>query len=345
MKRKNYVVPVLVFILALLLIGLFRFKPWQHKAPLVNSQGAAIKVLTVGFLPVTCHLTCPVTAFASKTSSTMRFDSRLYHDWPTVAEAFKSGRLNATFMLAPMAMQMASEGVGCKIVYLGHRDGSTMIIAKNSTAKSLKDLEGKEIAIPSFESNQYLVLLHAMQAQGVPKNSIKFVQLAPPDMPSALAAHAIAGYFVGEPFAGAAQLSGVGKVLYYSYQLWPHFISCVLVVSDSLIKNHPNQIRDLVRGIAESGKWADTHRLLAARIGAHYYHQKVKLLDFVLTNPPGRVKYEHLTPTDADMLDIERNAYAAGILKKMIPLSQFLDRQFIPKTIPNVNINALSCPP
>ncbi len=338
----------IILIAAVLIIALFilRKQPWKQKpVSLSAAAGGKRKVLEVGFLPVTCHLTCPVTSFASKTSVTgTEFDSHLYHDWPTVAEAFKSGRLQATFMLAPMAIKLNEEGVPCKIVYLGHRDGSTMMVLKNGPIHSLKDLAGKTVAIPSFESNQYLVLLYAMKHQGVNSASVHFVQMAPPDMPSALQTHAIDSYFVGEPFAGASQMAGYGKVLYYSYQLWPRFISCVLVVSDSLIQKHPDEVKDLVRGIADSGKWADTHRLQAAKLAAPYFRQNPKLLDFVLTNPPGRVKYEHLTPTDAEMMEIEKHAQEAGIINKIIPVSQFLDREFIPKHIVASHINMASAP-
>jgi len=42
------------------------------------------------FLPVTCHLTCPVTDYASKTSSTTRFESERFTDFPAVVETLKS---------------------------------------------------------------------------------------------------------------------------------------------------------------------------------------------------------------------------------------------------------------
>ena len=89
---------------------------------------------------------------------------------------------------------------------------------------------------------------------------IKFVVMAPPDMPTALAAHAIDGYFVGEPHAAKAEMDGTGRVLYLAKDIWPHFISCALVVREDLIKQHPDQVRDLVHGIAASGAWAETHR-------------------------------------------------------------------------------------
>src|SRR5467141_1328593 len=129
--------------------------------------------LKVGFLPVTCHLTCPVTDFANRTSPTHRFESQRFTDFATVVESVKGGRLDATFMIAPLAMKLREQGVPVKIVYLGHRDGSTVIVRKDLPAESLRDLRGKTFAIPSKYSNQYLVIRKLMDDQGVGQDEIR----------------------------------------------------------------------------------------------------------------------------------------------------------------------------
>src|SRR5499427_7782489 len=261
-----------------------------------------------------------------------------FTDFPTVVESIKSGRLEATFMIAPLAMKLREQGVPVKILYLGHRDGSTVMVQKDSPAKSLRDLRGKVFAIPSKYSNQNLVIHKLMEDQGVKPDEIRFVEMPPPDMPGALAAKAIDAYFIGEPHAARAELDGSGRVLYLAKDIWPHFISCVLVASEKLIKERPAVVRDLVRGIAESGEWAETHRLDAAKVVAPYYNQDRKLLEFVLTQPPDRVSYRQLTPTDEDMRQIMHYALKAGILHHEISLGDLLDRRFIPDKIQPANI-------
>jgi NitT/TauT family transport system substrate-binding protein len=319
----------------LAILTVLRYKPWAWYGSSLGggARNAARERLTVGYLPVTCHLTCPVTSFATQTSTTTRFDSQLYMDFPTMAESMKAGRLDATFMIAPLAMKLREQGLPVKILYLGHRDGSTVIVRKDLPATSLRDLRGKTFAIPSKYSNQNLVIHKLMEEQGVGPDEIRFVELPPPDMPSALAAKAIDAYFVGEPYAARAELDGSGRVLYYAKDIWPHFISCVLVVHERLIQERPAVVRDLVRGIAESGEWAETHRIDAARLAAPYFWQDEGLLRYVLTEPPDRVSYRMLTPTDQEMLEIRDMALKAGILEKPIELKDFLDRSFIPAEI------------
>jgi len=328
---------LLGLILLIAVLAFIRFKPWRLRGN--NQQQAQARAeLKVGFLPVTCHLTCPVTDYATRTSTQTRFESQRFTDFPTVVESIKSGRLDATFMIAPLAMKLREQGVPVKICYLGHRDGSTVIVRKDLPAQSLRDLKGKTFAIPSKYSNQYLVITKLMADQGVDPKDIKFVELPPPDMPGALAAKAIDAYFVGEPHAAKAEMDGTGRVLYHAKDIWPHFISCVLVVTDKLIKERPDVVRDLVRGIAESGEWAETHRTEAAKVVSPYFRQDEKLVRYVLTQPPDRVSYRMLTPTDEELQRIHDMAIKAGILQKPIDMKDLVDREFIPTDIKPANI-------
>ena len=327
------------FVVFLALLSVLRFKPWHRSGSSPVASSDHREVLRVAFLPVTCHLTCPVTAFASKNSQSTRFESQRFTDFPTMAESIKAGRIQAAFMIAPLAMKLREEGVPVKILYLGHRDGSEVMVAKNSAARSLRDLRGKTFAIPSRYSNQNLVIHKLMEDQGVRPEEISFVEMPPPDMPGALAAKAIDAYFVGEPFAAKAEVDGSGRVLYYAKDIWPHFISCVLVVHEDLIKARPAVVRDLVRGIAQSGEWAETHRNDAAKVVSPYFRQDEKLVRFVLTSPSDRVSYRMLNPTDAEMAQIRDMGIKAGILTKRVPITELLDRSFIPSDIKAADVD------
>jgi NitT/TauT family transport system substrate-binding protein len=157
-------------------------------------------------------------------------------------------------------------------------------------------------------------------------------------MPGALAVGAIDAYFVGEPHAARAELDGTGRILYHVKDIWPDFISCVLVVSEDLIASRPQVVADLVRGIAESGEWADRNRLDAAKLVTPYFRQDEKVLRHVLTQPPDRVSYRMLTPTDDELGRIHDMAVKAGILSKPIAMTDLIDRSFIPADIQPANI-------
>ncbi len=62
----------------------------------------------------------------------------------------------------------------------------------------------------------------------------------------------------------------------------------------------------------------------------------------MLTQPPDRVSYRHLTPTDEDLETIMKYAIKAGILKGPIDYKDIVDRRFIPADIMPANIDANS---
>ena len=159
----------------------------------------------VGFIPVTCHLTCPVTDFINKQlTGGSEFEPVRFQGWPELKEAFISGYLPATFILAPLAMRLREDGVPIKIVYLGHRDGTAMVLNRESQIYRIEDLRGKTIAVPNRFSNQKLLAVKALKEHGVPLDQVKIVEMAPPDMPAALFSKAVDAITSGEPFMGQA---------------------------------------------------------------------------------------------------------------------------------------------
>ena len=182
-------------ILIITTLGLLRYQPWNSKGAAgtrdvihEGSNTKASRELTVGFLPVTCHLTCPVTDYASKTTETnTNFNSRVFSDYPTVVSALEAKQVQATFMIVPLAMKLREQGVPVKICYLGHRDGSQIVVGKYSKIRSMQDLKGKTVAVPSLFSNQNFVFHKLMGDHDMKDEDITFVVLPPPDMPTSLA--------------------------------------------------------------------------------------------------------------------------------------------------------------
>jgi len=261
------------------------------------------------------------------------FRSRKFTDWPTVKEALIAKEIGGVFILAPMAMQLAADGIPIKVVYLGHRDGTAIVVGKDSTIREFSDLEGKIVAIPSRYANQNVLMHKMMRKWGMPEGSIELREVPPPEHPTALLSGSIDAYIVGEPFAAKAEVDGFGRVLYHTKDIWPEFISCVLVVREDLIHGERRLVQELVDGIAKSGKWLDEgheHRMDAAEVAAeHYYFQPPELLKYVLSRPPDRVKYTHLAPLREDFDEIMELAHDIGVLSRRVEFEEYADDSFV----------------
>jgi NitT/TauT family transport system substrate-binding protein len=288
----------------------------------------------VGFLPVTCHLTCPVNHYIQKNlHGEGGFEPIRFNGWPELKEAFLSRYTDATFILAPMAMKLREEGINVKIVYLGHRDGTALMVHKESKIFRIEDLRGKKVAVPNRFSNQRLLLFKVLKERGLSFKDIDLVEMPPPDMPAALYSKAVDAISSGEPFMGQTELDGYGRILYLTKDVWPGFISCVLAVRDDVIQHDRARVQALVDGIAASGVWLDQqmdNRMQAAQfVSKHYYNQDPRLLEFVLSKPPDRVKYTNLNVRRPDFEEIQKLGLEAGILEGKAGFDDYADPSFV----------------
>jgi NitT/TauT family transport system substrate-binding protein len=193
------------------------------------------------------------------------FEPVRFMEFRSICDALLSGKLQATFILAPLAMSLRERGAPIRIVYLGHRDGTALMVHKNSGIDKIEDLKGKSVAIPSRFSNQYLILFKALEERGMSIDDIKTVEMPPPMMPAALASRkGCDAIIAGEPIMARTELPdaqgrpGYGKLLFMTKDVWPDFISCVLVVREDAIRNRREEVQRLVDGIARSGLWLDS---------------------------------------------------------------------------------------
>jgi NitT/TauT family transport system substrate-binding protein len=322
-----------VFAWLVLITGLHALLNVNWAAVLNDYRPLEKRKITVAYLPVTCQLTCPVTDYISKYSlSGEMFLPKMFQGFPEMKEALISNRVQAAFVVAPLAIALVSQGVPIKVVYLGHRYGSAVVVRKDGPIKTFADMRGRTIAIPSRFSDERLLLFRAMKVYGIKPGEIKMVEMAPPDVSSALAAHAIDAFVMGEPFPSQAEIGGFGRVLFQAREYWPDYMSCILVVRQDLIDKRPEVVQTLVDGIARSGLWLDTskpHREDAADfVGRFYYNQKPALLRWALTKPMDRVTYSPLAPRKADFDMVRDLMIETGVLTKKIEFSDYTDTRF-----------------
>jgi NitT/TauT family transport system substrate-binding protein len=260
------------------------------------------------------------------------FIPKMFQGFPEIKEALISNRVQAGFLVAPMAIALRSQGVPIKIVYLGHRYGSAVVVQKDGPVHSVADLRGRTIAIPSRFSDERLIVLRALKQNGIAPSEVKMVEMSPADVAGALAAKAIDAFSMGEPFPSQAEMIGFGRVLFQAREYWPDYMSCVLVVRQDVIDERPEAVQTLVDGIARSGLWLEKgkpYREYAAEfVGRYYFNQPPALLKWALTRPLDRVMYAPLSPRKPDFDLVRDLMIESGVLDKKIEFEDYVDVQF-----------------
>ena len=65
-------------------------------------------------------------------------------------------------------------------------------------------------------------------------------------------------------------------------------------------------------------------------VSKNYYNQNPRLLEFVLSKPPDRVKYTNLSLRKKDFEEIEQLGRESGILQGTARFEDYTDASFVP---------------
>lgn len=265
---------VILFTMAVMLVSLAACGKKQGG---VDSAGDG-KTIKIAYLPITHSLAVLEEADELQEKDGIKIELVKYGSWPELLDALNSGRVDGASVLIELAMKSKQEGVGIKAVALGHKDGNVLIVSNK--IKDVRDLKGKTFAIPHRQSSHNILLNDALAKGNLTIDDVNVTELAPTEMPSALASGTIDGYCVAEPFGAMGVSLGVGKVLYTSEELWENSLCCGLVLTDDFIEAHPDEAKSFVESYKAAGAGLDKDS--AKKVAKKYLNQKDEVLDISL---------------------------------------------------------------
>ncbi len=269
----------------------------------LNNDHEKRQVVTMGYMPVITNLAAPLLDYASVDGDGVRFKALKFSSFAEMAEALRNDQIQAAFMIAPLSIVLRQQGEDVKVVYIGNRHESTLVVRKDLNIKSLSQLAGRSVAVPMRYSGHNISIRKMMEENGL-TGSINIIEMNPPDMASALASNSLDAYYVGEPFAAQTIKSGNADILYYVEDVWENFICNLVLVRQGFIENNPEVIKNLVRGAARSGVWAEKNTREAARISSQYWNQSAELIEYALKTPKNRIVYDRFVPKQEEMQEI-----------------------------------------
>ena len=232
----------------------------------------------IGYLPIT-DATPLLVAHSRKLfeAEGLRTEKpRLFRTWAQIIEAYVAGQVNVVHLLSPTTMFVRyGSQFGAKVVAWNHMNGSAIAVARH--INSVKDLGGTQVAIPFWYSIHNVVLQQLLRANGLKAVSrarsaglaadeVNLVVMPPAEMVSALAAKAVSGYIVAEPFVAAAEVSGVGKVLRFVGDVWQNHACCLLTLAERDIVERPEWAQKVTTAIVKAQLWTRDNQLETAKL-------------------------------------------------------------------------------
>ena len=292
-KRKFFVDLLSVFLFAFSAAGCSK-----------NNTGNNVKEnVKIAYLPITHAIAVFAAAERLHEQSDVNIELVRYSSWPELTDALNTGRVDGASMLIQLASRSKEQGVGLKAVALGHRDGNVVVVKPE--INNAAGLKGKTFAIPHRQSSHNILLQQMLSDAGLSVSDVNVIEMAPPEMPAALAQGQIDGYCVAEPFGARAVTIGAGKALFESGELWNDSICCALVLNDNFIKNRPETAKKFHALYHEAGEYISRDRGFANEVAKKY---------LTVDDDTLKISLEWIS---FDKLEITREAYA-DLTDKMV---------------------------
>jgi NitT/TauT family transport system substrate-binding protein len=202
----------------------------------------------------------------------------LIRSWSALVEGFAAGKFNLVHLLKPIPVWMRyNSRFPVKILAWGHTNGSGLVVGADSGIQSFSDLNGRRIAVPFWYSIHNIILQYALRESGVtpviksestPLNAGECALqiLAPPDMPTALAAKKIDGYIVAEPFNALGELKINARMLRFTGDVWKNHPCCVICTQEQNINERPHWTQKAVDAIVRAHIYASQNKAEIAHL-------------------------------------------------------------------------------
>lgn len=207
----------------------------------------------------------------------------------------KKGSLDFGSAAGLSGVMARSNGAPLKAVYVFSKpEWVAMMVGKNSTITSVKELKGKKIAATPG-TDAYSFMLRTLHLNGMSKADVNVVPLAHVLGRKALENNEVDAWIALDPHQAASEIESGSKALYRN----PDFSSFgLLYANESFISNHPDIVKRVIKAYEKARTWAianpeETAKLLAeeAKISLPVAKAQLKRNDFSTPTPgPAHVK-------------------------------------------------------
>jgi len=139
------------------------------------------------------------------------------------------------------------------------KDFSAVVVPKDSTVQSAKDLEGKTVAVNNLKNIGDVTIRAAMEKAGADPSTVHFVEMGFPDMPAAVAKHRVDAAWVVEPFVTVATSQGARIVSYNFASAAKDLTIATYFTTKQRIAEDPSLVKRFRAAIQESLQYASDH--------------------------------------------------------------------------------------
>lgn len=199
-------------------------------------------------------------------------DLQVIEDSSLYLAAVAAGKLDGSLSTIDEIMKYRSDDFCFKAVYtLDDSYGGDGILVGNDV-DTIQDLKGMQVAMNEGSTSEFWFAYYLKQ-NGMTPDDVTVSNMSADDAAAAFMAGSIPAAVTWEPNLTLAKKSGKGKVLVDSTAV-PGVIVDVVELSCDLIKNQPDDVKALVKGIEKANEYIktnqeDAYRIMAKGVGGY----------------------------------------------------------------------------
>jgi NitT/TauT family transport system substrate-binding protein len=177
-----------------------------------------------------------------------------------VSGQFQFGFSNVTSLLIAQSRGLPLKVVANGVASTGKDKADySGIVTRDDSIKTAADLEGRQVSVNTLKNIGDSTIRASVRKAGGDPSSIKFVELAFPDMPAALEAGRVDAVWVVEPFLSATLAAGGHLVASNYVDTAPDLTVALYFTSEQLAKDDPDLVSKFTDAMTESLAYADAH--------------------------------------------------------------------------------------
>lgn len=308
---------------------------------LISVLGVAQNPVTirVGAFPNLTHAQAMVGkangAFEKALGPGVKIDWKTFNAGPSAIEALFAGAIDIAY-IGPnptISGYVRSNGEALRVLAGASSGGAALIVRNDSGIQKPADFRGKKVASPQLGNTQDVALRAWMKANGLKSTDkggdVQVIPLANPDQLTLFLKKELDAAWAPEPWATRLIREGNGRLFLDERALWPNgqFVCADLVVSTKFLKEHPDVVKNWLRGHVELTDWINRHLPAAKKLLNQQIRQETgkALPDAVLDEAFSRFEVTY-DPLRSALLHSAQSAFEAGFLGRQMPdLSRLYD--------------------
>jgi NitT/TauT family transport system substrate-binding protein len=257
---------------------------------------------------------------------------------PPEMAVMSAGDLDIAYVGATPPITAIDKGLKAKIVAGVQTQGSELALSPSRAEQyeGPQDLKGLNLATFPPGSIQDTVLRRWLRENDLdPEKDLNIIGMGGSEAISHLKAKSVDGIFLPSPNCTVAEVQGAGKIVVRSGEMWPNHACCCLVVSDKLIQDHPELVKEIIKihiraTVYNTNNPDEAAQIYADRVGWDVDDVK---LSFKLWD--GRWVHDPYIGLDCT-LEYAKTLYDLGFVDKLLTQEDLFDTSFYDSAIQEI---------